>query len=431
MHLDYRCRDVDTKGIRPDPGDQLPRIRGFLVTGAHNVGHMEPSRADRQRTALTFFAIAALFALVGRWSIPANVDVIATDVPAWRVATEQTLEVELLEEANPWIVSDKEGRPVSNRAPGLIATPVPAYAIAQPSDFTNLPGTATALLMTLGALYILHRLLIRHFDHNFSLVSILVLALGTTTWTISAAQLWPHGPGQFWLALALMGAASSRYALTGSAFGLAILTRPITAVPAAVVGLRQAWRERRWGPAIKVGVLSVLGVAVLALYNRWLFGSAGVAGEQSSPVVERTLQSYNPLDYLGNLFEMYLGVPNGFLLFSPVILVAAVGVIQIWRTIPDWARSGALAGLIYLLVHAAANRASGGMQIFYRYPLEALALALPALAWGAHKLWQAGGLPRRLLLYTSLFSIAMQFVNAFYISCQSAVDYPTLCGIYS
>lgn len=383
----------------------------------------------RVKTAATFVLLGVLFALVGRWGVMANVDVIATDVPAWRLATEQTFEVELLADVNPWIVPDEQGRPVSNRTPGLIGTAYPAYLVTQPGSFTNYPGTLTALLMTLGALYILFRLLLRQFDQDFSLATVVVFALGTTTWTISASQLWPHGPGQFWLALALLGAATSRYSGTGSAFGLAIFTRPITAVPAAVVGLRQAWVERSWWPVIKTGVLSGLGLLSLVAYNRWLFGSANVVGAQSRSVVSRTFETYDLLDYLENLLAMFIGIPNGFLLFSPVVAVAGVGAVRIWRSIPQWARSGALAGLAYLLVHAAANRASGGMAIFYRYPLEALALAAPALAWGAHHLWQRGGWGWRILTYTSIFSIALQILNAFFISCQSDFDFPSICRV--
>lgn len=392
---------------------------------------IDRSARNRLVAAAAFLLMAALFAMVGRWGTQANVDVIATDAPAWQLANQQTLEVDFLEGFNPWVVSDKDDRPVSNRAPGLIGTAYPAYAITQPRSFTNAPGTATALLMTLGAIYVVYRLLHRDFDQRFALGCALVLALGTTTWTVSASQLWPHGPGQLWMALGLYGAATARYAISGGAFAFAIITRPITAVAAAVVGLRQSWVERDLMPAAKIGFLSLAGVLALAAYNRWLFGSPSISGAESAPVVSRTLETYAVSDYVTNVFQMLVGLPNGFLLFSPVIAVAGFGAVKVWRSIPDWALSAGLAAPAYLLVHAAVNRASGGMEIFYRYPLEAIVLATPALAWGARHLWSTGGTPRRVLLYSAIYSVALQVVNALYINCRSVFDFPSLCRLVS
>ena len=228
--------------------------------------------------------------MVGRWGIEGNVDVIATNAPAWQLAVNQTLDVDFIADSNPWIVSDKDGRSVSNRSPGLIATAYPAYAALKPDAFTNAPGTLTALLMSLGALYLIYRLLLGHFGQAFALGSTIVLGLGTTTWTISASQLWPHGPGQFWMAVALATIANAKYVATGSAFALAILIRPITAVSAAAVGLGESWRLRSWKPAVQVGVMSLIGLGLLTAYNRWLFGTSSVVGAQSSSVAARTVR---------------------------------------------------------------------------------------------------------------------------------------------
>ncbi len=373
--------------------------------------------------------MAALFAMVGRWGTEGNVDVIATNAPAWQLAMNQTLEVDFIADTNPWIEPDKDGRSVSNRSPGLIATAYPAYAVLRPDAFTNTPGTLTALFMTLGALYLIYRLLLGHFGQPFALGSTVVLGLGTTTWTISASQLWPHGPGQFWMAVALATLANARYVATGSAFALAILIRPITAVSAAATGLGESWRLRSWKPAAEVGGMSLLGVGLLAAYNRWLFGTWSVVGAQSGPVAE-ALERFDFGAYVGNVFEMFIGLPNGFLVFSPFIVLASFGALTVWTSIPSWARAAAIASVVYLLAHAAVNRASGGMVIFYRYPLEAITLAAGALAWGGHALWQRGGLYKRLLVYSVVYSIAIQFVNAFVISCRSVYDFPSLCSAF-
>ena len=414
---------------------QQPKLSHFpelFVSARHNVDAMPAgtTMSTRLLIAAVFISLAGLFALVGRWGANANVDVTATNVPAWELARSGTLEVPYLEGNTPWVVPDKDGRLVSNRSPGLIATALPSYAASQPDDFTNAPGTLTALALTLGSVWLIFRLLRRDFELPFALSATVVFALGTTTWTISAAQLWPHGPGQFWGALALTAAASRRHISTGLAFAGAILARPIMAVAAAVMGLRQSWQERDWRPATKIAAASMIGVALLVSYNRWLFGEWSVNGGQPSKLTVGAVERFDLSDYLINLYQMFIGWPNGFLLFTPVIGLAVLGAISAWGNIPNWAKSGATAGLIYLLVHAALNRASGGMPIFYRYPLEAITLAAPALAWGSHHLWKGRGLRRWLLIYSAAFSIVFMAIDVFFISCRTATPELLSCQLF-
>ena len=114
---------------------------------------------------------------------------------------------------------------------------------------------------------------------------------------------------------------------------------------------------------------------------------------------------------------MFAGLPNGFLTTSPILGVALVGSILYWREIPNWAKSAAIAGALYLLVHAALNRASGGSAVFYRYPLEAIVLAAPLLAIGAEHLAERSRVLKLTVLVALLVSIGLQFVHVFLISC--------------
>ena len=413
----------------------MSRIQPFPehpISMRHNIEAMAPSSnaGTRLLIAAVFISLAGLFVMVGRWDIHGNVDAIATGVPAWELARNGTLEIPYLERISNFLVPDKDGRLVSSRTPGLIATALPSYLVSQSDDFSLAPSTLTALVLTLASVWLIFRLLRRSFELPFALSAAVVLALGTTTWTVSAAQLWPHGPGQFWAALALTAAAARRDASTGLAFVGSILVRPVMAVAAAVFGLGQSWRERDWRPAAKIAATSVIGVVLLVSYNRWLFGEWNIRGGQSSSLTVGAVQRLNPLEYLANLYQLFIGWPNGFLLFSPVIAVAGFGAIFTWRNIPNWARSGAMAGLIYLLVHAALNRASGGMPIFYRYPLEAITLAAPALAWGGHHIWNRGGFPKRLLTVSTAFSIVFIAVHAFVTSCRIATPELLSCQIF-
>ena len=376
------------------------------------------SRSQRALVLGAFALIGILFILVTRRGPDVNIDVIAADAGAWRLGTSGTMELGAFEGTTPWLVEDKNGRLVSNRPPGLIGIALPAYWLMGSETFTNGPGSFTALISTLGAVALLFVLLLRHFEPEFAAAAIAVFAVGTTTWTVSAAQLWPHGPGQLMAALCLTFLAQERYLLTGLAGAFAILIRPAAAVYVSALGFVRSWQLRSPWPLFKIGVTSLLGMVGLLTYNRWLFGVWSISGGYSDAFTTGAIERFTLIGYLQNLLATFVLPPNGLLLYSPVIAVAAVGCQRVWSTIPAWARSAALAGLFYILVHAALNRASGGMPIFYRYPLEGLTLAMPALTWGAEHLWKGGRFGRSFLLFSALFSVGLLIVNAFYLECR-------------
>jgi hypothetical protein len=370
---------------------------------------------DEVSVITTFLLILVLFASVGHWGVEANVDVTAATAPAWQISKTGTIDLTFLEGTNPWVVPDKNGRPVSDRPPGLIAIAVPAYLATRPASFTNGPGTFTALVTTFAAVVLMFRILRRHFEVRYALATTVLLALGTTTWPTSSSQLWPHGPGQMFAVLAMTALAAERYAGSGLALAGSILVRPVTALVAAVVGVAESWRSRSWRPLVSIGLTSAVGALLLLAYNRWLFGSWNVLGGQSSVFTTGAVDRFTVGSYAGNLFEMFVGWPNGLFLFSPVVLVAAVGATRCWSDIPRWAKSAALAGAAYLLIHAALNRASGGMPVFYRYPLEAITLATPFLAWGGRFLWAKGRVWQLVVLAAGLWSVAMMTIYSYYL----------------
>lgn len=387
-------------------------------------------RKEWLAVAVVFGVVLSLYVLVGRWGNDANVDVLAVSAPAWRLATSQTLESSFMAERSPWIVEDKEGRLVSNRPPGLIAFATPAYAVTQPDRFSNAPSTAMAILASMGALATMHWTLRRIFGWSFSLLVVGVLALGTTTWTTSAAQLWPHGPGQLAAALAIASMSANGYLRAGLAFAAGILIRPITMVFPLVVGIHTSWTSRSFVPAARVGATSMLGLMVLLVYNRRLFGAINIRGGYPETFTTSAIHDYELADHLANFGDMLFTWPNGLLLFSPIVGVATIGTLMIWRTIPSWVRSSAWAALAYLVVHAALNRASGGMPIFYRYPLEPLVLATPALAFGIRSLWETTRSARLAIGFATLISVAIHFANAFWTSCLTASPALLSCQVF-
>ena len=243
-----------------------------------------------------------------------------------------------------------------------------------------------------------------------------VLAGGTTTVAISAAQIWPHGPGQLWVAVALVGMSVERHAISGTAYALLILTRPITAVLGAVSAISESWQQRSWRPLFLIGAISSIGLTILVAYNWAVYGELTIRGGYASSTTTGAVERFAFVDYLRNVWAMFFGLPNGFLLFSPVLSVASYALIRYWRRVPTWARSGAFAGLVYLLVHPALNRVSGGLVILYRYPLEAITMASAGLGIASWILMKESRVGARALIMSAVVSIAIQ-IYVLYLSC--------------
>ena len=365
-----------------------------------------------------------LFVWNARWDETANPDSEAAAVAAWQLSEKGTLDLseyepitENLDTLDIWFVPGRDNTIVSNRPPGLIGIAFPSYFVGGSSRFSVVPSTVTAMVLTMASLVVVWWLLRGLTDPRFATVATGVLALGTTTWAISSAELWPHGPDQFWASIALIGLSTRGFALAGAGFALCVLTRPITGVFAAVSGIVEAWRQRSTRPALIIAAVTAVGVVLLLAYNWVIFGGFSFRGGYSSAVAAGAVERFTILEYARNVFSMFVGVPNGFLLLSPVLGVATFGLIRYWKQVPGWARSGALAALAYLLVHAFLNRASGGLPVMYRYPLEAITLASAALGFAAWTMARESRLGRRFLLVTAVLSIVIQVYYIFVVSC--------------
>lgn len=382
---------------------------------------------------LLLIVLVPLFAINGRWGQNANGDTTAVAVPAWQLANKGTLDLseyevisENLDELGIWYVNDARGRVVSNRMPGLIAMTTPAYLMSD-DDFSNAPATATALVATVIALLLMWHVFRKLVPLAFATSSVLVFALGTTTWAISAAEMWPHGPGQLWAAMAVLFTSSGTYLATGGAYALSITTRPLTGVFAAITGLNESWRTRSLMPALKVALASSLGVVALLLYNRYLYGSWSLSGGYSDTFTTGAVERFELVPYLINLLAVFVGPLNGFLTTSPVLGVAAYGAIRYRNRIQPWMLSLAISGIVYLVIHAALNRASGGLIVFYRYPLASLVLMSPALLMGARAIWESSRRGERILVISALASVALQVLNVFVFSCWNTSPVVPVC----
>jgi hypothetical protein len=381
-------------------------------------------KTDLAHIAVVALIIVPLFAFTGRWGVPGNPDAFAAALPAWQVATHGTLDlsshptiVSNLDSFDRWFVVGESGAIISNRPPGLIGLAIPAYLLFRSQSFSNNPAVLVALLATTLSLLVLWKILKGLVGRNLASAAVVVVALGTTTWSVSASELWPHGPGQLWASLTLLALSGGGYLVAGSWAGLAILTRPLTGVFAFVTGIAESIRSRKWRPALQIGLTSSLGLALLLIYNRVIFGHWNVTGGYGSQFAGDALGRFRLGSYLVNLGDMMIGPVHGVLVTSPILGAAAIGAALSWRSMPGWVRSSAVASVAYLLVHAMLNRASGGMAFFYRYPLEAITFAAPALVLGAKALIDRGDIGRKIVIVTVVISVLLQILQVFYLTC--------------
>jgi len=378
---------------------------------------------------LLFFS--AVYATTANWEeSEINADAVAAALPAWSLAAHGTIDLPAGALVNPWVIERPDGN-FSNRPPGNFLVAVPAYLVAgEPESFSNAPATATAVLLTAAAMAVLFLTLTSLTSVQAAALAVVVFGFGTATWPISSAQLWPHGVGQLAAAVGLFGLATDRYLLGGLGFAGALLVRPPTAIFSAITGL---WisadaAPRRWRPVLVIGLTSLASLGLLLLYNKVVFGALGVSGGYS-PQFAGNLASMPWSDYARNVLAMFVLPRNGLFVWSPVILVALFASLREWSHAPAWAKASLIAGLVYLLVHARLNRASGGLAFNYRYPLEPLVLMAPMLTLGAVAWVRRGGTTRLLVVAGAAVSVLLQALYVFTLTCEPAAPGQLLCSL--
>ena len=364
---------------------------------------------------VVFLPLLAIYLLtMDRSNVEQGVDAVAGALPAWRFT--QFGDINMSQFADlPWIV-EVDGRLLSNRPPGVSWVAVPFYWLFGSQSFAGsipsmLPATAAAASVSAAAVGVVHLALRRVGSPSMAVAAALVFGLGTSTWSISANELWAHGPAQLFLALGLLAISTNRFLAAGVAHGAALLVRPVTALIAAGTGLIHGWMVRSWRPVLLGGLGAGSGLAVLMIYNRLVLGTwSPVPAVYGETFIERA-QNQSLFGYIGDLFGTFFHPRYSVFVFSPFLLFTLPGLRSGWKGAPAWTRASALAGAVYMLIHLRLNRFWGGAEFNYRYPLEMLTVMAPLLflSWRS---WfeRASEGWRRVFGYSVAMSIAIQLV---------------------
>ncbi len=319
-------------------------------------------------------------------------DPTAVSPSAWSVAHHGTplLRATSWPRWNPWVIDLVHGQAVSNRPPGLLFLAAPAYRLfgAVPS-FSPLPGSLTAAGVTAAAMATLALALTHVLTHRAALVAALIAATATTTWAVSGTALFPQGPDQLAIAVALWALAANRYGRAGVAYAVAMTVRPTLAIAAAANGIIAAWKQRRVAPLLFVGGATAVGAAAYWAY---------LVSLPSSPATRSSTDTValGTHGYVGSLFDVgpaawpdlaekiagtLVSPGRGILVGSPFLLMLLPGLVRAWRSAPTWVRSSAVGAAAYELVQLKCEVFTGGVFFWsYRYPIEPLTLCAPLLA---------------------------------------------------
>lgn len=336
------------------------------------------TRSSAVTGGLVFAILSVLYLLTASYDTRQSVDAIAAALPAWQLATHGNLDLSsLVQPDHIWFLETDQGL-VSNRHLGIILFAVPLYWLSQPftSGPTMIPAAIAAALATAGGITCLHLAFRRLVPPSTAVGAALVAGLATSSWSVSADALWPHGIDQLWLGLAVLLIGAERSWSSGIAFGLAVLTRPLVVVAGGTASVFEAWRRRTWQPVLAVSLFSLVALSAVLAYNWRLFGEPSITGGYSNDF-SSTFLTMGLLEYGRNLAFTLIS-DRGVLLWSPFLLLLIPGLRAGWRAAPTWVKSATLGGALYMVLHLRLNRYSGGDAFWtYRYPIESLTMAAP------------------------------------------------------
>lgn len=361
------------------------------------------------------------------------VDPFTNTLTAWTLATTGSMTLDQhveLQGTRAWIVDSPIG-PVSQYPPGASALAVPLYRVfpdapAEPITVLRngeivevevpvpnpipaliIAAATTSLSCGIAALLAVDLGISR----RHAVVGGLIFGLGTSAWTVAGDSLWQHGPNMLWIVLGMLAASRGKWIPAGLAFSALLLTRPPVVLVGIAIGI---WllSAKRWRDAAALAAWTLPGVVGLTAFNRLVHGEFGVSGGYPDQLGAGSID--NGIGwYATNVAQGLVAPDYGVFTWSPVLVVAGLGVLLNRHPPPRWAVAAALGGIGYLLLQWALNRASGGFGFrHYRYPLETIAACAPILIVGGSQAWASGRVGRWSIMASAVFSVASHAVVA-------------------
>ncbi|HEX3298193.1 MAG TPA: hypothetical protein VHR85_15360 [Nocardioides sp.] len=277
------------------------------------------------------------------------------------------------------IVHTHGGHTAFGRFPGVVAATLPAYVLLGSGAMSIVPGSLTAALLTAGALTLLFLALRRSLTERQALLAVVLFGFTTPVWTVSANLMWPQTLTVLGIAGMAWASATGRWWWAGVFGGIALWGRVHAAIIVAVLGLAVGLRRRDPGIVLRIGLTSGAFLAASCAWIHWVYGTWNPLGAYDTGTVGANADAYR--FSIPNQLGMWVSPDRGLLVWTPLVLLLLPALVRSWSSLPDWSRSLLVGGLVYTVLGGALNTFTGGDGFYgYRYGLELLASATPALA---------------------------------------------------
>ena len=321
-----------------------------------------------------------------------------------------------------WITRSRDGRLASTYpvVTPLLVTPlyVPAWLYLRARGWTQerlvnlgpLMEKLAASLVASATAGLLFLVLRRRLERRDALLLAGAFAFGTNTWMTSSQGLWQHGPGQLFVAVALLAVTGPpswwNVVIAGIATGLLPSNRPSDLLLALGFGLYALfWARRRFPLFAVVGAVPML---LTLAYNLSMFnnpsGGYGVIGAAQSSFFEGSL--------LVGIAGLLVSPSKGLIVFSPFLLSLPV---LFRRSVADCRYRTltlclALAIVLQLLLYARTDWRAG-----FSWGPRFLTDMLPLLIWMLSPIVASlRGWSRRIFVAAAVFAVMVQALGAFY-----------------
>jgi hypothetical protein len=319
------------------------------------------------------------------------------------------------------VFKGKSGHWVSRWTPGSALTAVPFFAIPTwlglegPSNVIDSLAKLTASTLTALSAIFVYLCLCRFASARAAVWLTIAYALGTASFTISAQDIWQHGPAQLSIAVALWMATRDRpgwawHIGLGFVLGFAIVCRPPVAAFVAPIGIWYLF-QRGWRGFFGCAVGGLPPVVFLAAYNLYYLGTLGLSAYEGIPGCYFDL-SEMPIGLPGILIS-----PNrGMLVFSPFLIMLIYGFVvglrhpeRRWRGLA-WA---CLAGVVsHLLMISAWKSWHAFLSYGSRYSADMLPFWIVLGGFGIDRIFAKVGW-RRVFITLVCLSIFIHSLGVF------------------
>ena len=328
----------------------------------------------------------AVLAATANYHAPSNNDAQSTAIAAWQLAIHGNATLTGFQGHVAWLYHVGP-RYVTNRLPGTIFWAAPFYAaLGRGNPPPVYPSALAAAAASALAAAFAFSLCCRLVSRRAALVAAALLAFATGTWTVSAHELWTHGPAQAAVLLTLICVVRNQWLLAGLAAGSAILIRPHLGVVALVFCIAAIVHTKQLKPLL-IGVGALAGGAILLAYNNALWGGISIFGGYDQPVAA---SGHKVSALIIGLAGDFVSPERGMLVMTPALLLVLPGARAAWAVAPPWVRWSTVAGFAYLVLQLWGIRFGGGDGFYsYRTTLETLSLCVPLLTlmwreWTSH-----------------------------------------------